>query len=120
MAGVFVMNFQARFAAAVAQGGKRQTIRALRKDGKRPRVGQTLRCYTGMRSKGCRLLREAVCSRVAVVVLDGQTLTVDGAVLAQADSAAFARRDGFESVADFLAFFRATHGLPFCGWLIEW
>jgi hypothetical protein len=32
----------------------------------------------------------------------------------------FAQRDGFVDFADMLAWFKATHELPFCGYLITW
>ena len=48
------LNFKKEFADKVASGEKRQTIRALRKDGKNPRPGQKLYLYTGMRTKYCR------------------------------------------------------------------
>ena len=56
-----IYNFQARFAEAVEQGRKLQTIRAARKDGKVAKIGEVLHLYTGLRSKGARKLREARC-----------------------------------------------------------
>ena len=46
----FVLNFKRQFAAAVETGAKRQTIRANRKDNKRPQVGDVACCYTGLRT----------------------------------------------------------------------
>ena len=58
------LNFKKQFADKVERGEKRQTIRALRADGRNPQPGQTLFLYTGMRTKSCRKLGEAVCSSV--------------------------------------------------------
>ena len=45
------LNFQKRFADLVESGEKCQTIRKCSKDGRDPKVGDTLYLYTGQRPK---------------------------------------------------------------------
>lgn len=118
-------NFKARFAPPIIAGTKTQTIRA---NGRRrhARPGEELQLYTGMRTRGCRLLARPLCTAALPVeiALDVLVLrvTVDG--LPVYDLNTFARRDGFEDSADFQAFWEETHGLsedtPFLGTLIAW
>lgn len=113
------LNFKARFADAVERGTKRQTIRAKRKH---PiKVGDRLYHYTGMRTKACRKLAEQDCTHVrGIEIKHPDGVIVDGIRLSRSGATALARRDGFETVEDFIEFFRAEHGLPFRGDLIEW
>ena len=114
-------NFQAQFADAVATGQKRQTIRAPRKDNRHAKPGDKLQLYTGMRSKSCRKLidPDPTCFHV-------EELTIDRAGIHYTDGGEsmtpeiVARRDGFNNFADMADWFEATHGLPFCGFLIRW
>jgi hypothetical protein len=56
------LNFRPQFADLVSSGQKTQTIRQVRKC---PiKVGDTLWLYTGMRTKQCRLLADAVVTDV--------------------------------------------------------
>lgn len=57
-----LLNFKAELAPMVESGEKRQTFRPPRK---RPiRAGDTLKLYTGLRTKKARLLGTAVCTQV--------------------------------------------------------
>jgi hypothetical protein len=114
------LNFKAQFAEAVELGAKCRTIRAPRKDGRRPKAGDKLQLYTGMRQKGCRKLRDAVCSSVHAVTIDESGVQVEGIPLTVPQAAKFARADGFTTYADMASFFKETHGLPFSGLLIQW
>ena len=110
-------NFAARFADAVQLGHKRQTIRAsvLRCD-----VGDKLQLYTGQRTRQCRKLADAVCTKVAPIRLDRYTLIVDGVLFCKADMETFAKADGFEGWTEFVAFFDKLTGLPVNAHLIQW
>lgn len=127
------LNFKAQFAEAVEDGIKKRTVRAPRKDGRDPKKGDKLQLYTGMRQKGCRKLGESEIVRVRSIVVDAQGIVLDGFRLYAGDAPAyagginpeeydgdFARADGFEGFTEMADFFRATHGLPFKGFLIEW
>jgi len=114
-------NFKAIFAADVENRQKCQTIRAKRKDGRRPYPGDDLQLYTGMRTKSCRKLRDAVCSMVRdIKIKENGTVKIDGQVLGRAPVEDLAIADGFTGREPFIAFFRDTHGLPFEGHLINW
>ena len=120
------LSFKKQFAEAVASGEKRQTIRAPRK---RPfKKGDRLYLYTGMRTKACRKLGEAVASTVQDISIgthDGEPAVAVGVdhgffVLKGEDLKRFAKRDGFDSTEEFLEFFRINHGPKFLGQLIMW
>lgn len=114
-------NFKKQFADAVAGGTKRQTIRAERKDGRYPTSGDALQLYTGMRTKACRLLRTDVCEQVRQIeIRSDESVYIDGIECAGDRLADFVGNDGFDTLADFFAFFKDTHGLPFRGIIINW
>lgn len=113
-------SFKARFADAVADGRKTQTIRAPRKRHARP--GETLQLYTGMRTKQCRKLREVVCDSVRAIDLDfsANTITIEGIGVLSNPAALdhIATKDGFANWAEMKTFWPdATH---FSGVLILW
>lgn len=114
-------NFQPGFADAVESGKKRQTIRAYRKDGRQPCfVRDRLTLYTGMRTKECRKLGEALCTAVQTVQLDADHLIINGTIAGDRKREKLAREDGFLSFKDMRDWFEKTHGLPFNGYLIKW
>lgn len=113
------LNFQKQFAPLVESGEKRQTIRAYRKDGRDPKVGDRLYLYTGMRTKQCRKLGEAVCTASRGMFIQRNGLTSDDPNI-PADLDTFAASDGFKSFTAMRDWFHKTHGLPFNGVLIRW
>ena len=115
------LNFKKEFAPMVESGEKRTTIRALRKDGRNPRPGQTLYLYMGMRTKGCRKLGEAICKSVAQLSIEENLDVYIGVnYLPLFKIIDLAKKDGFNNVSNFYQFFKKTHGLPFYGLLIKW
>lgn len=116
-------NFNRQFAAAVKARRKRSTIRARRKNGYVPQVGERIKLYTGMRTKQCELLRTVKVKKVTPILIDETEylvgrIIIDGRQLPQ--DVAFEtiiKPDGFTSWRDFIAFFRP---LPFAAYLIEW
>lgn len=117
-----LLNFQSRFAPHVESGEKRQTIRAYRKDGRDPKVGDRLYLYTGARTKACRKLGEATVRRVTTFEIEAPVLAVGGKIYGIRDRRirAIALRDGFSSADAMVHWFRKVHGFPFRGLLIEW
>lgn len=104
---------------------KRQTIRA---HGKRrhARPGETLQLYRGMRTRQCFKIGDARCTDVKSI-----TIKFDDVVfwiylererrLSMAEAEAFARCDGFASVADMQQFWIGEHGYgKFDGVVVEW
>ena len=117
------LNFAKRFAGAVESGAKRQTIRAFRRDGRRPcKVGGALQLYTGMRTAYCRKIADATCTGLHVVTLERHRVTVDGEALPRADMRPFAEADGFTSYGDMFEWaWEYTNGdAEFTGYLIKW
>lgn len=120
------INFMPQFAEAVEDGSKRQTIRA----NARCKPGDRLQLYTGMRTKTCRKLMDAICIRVRPVMIDSTDMELDGTRLIAGNALRdepddrdndFAEKDGFKSFMDMADWFRKTHGdLPFHGFVIEW
>lgn len=104
-------NFKSQFAEVVASGTKSCTIRPKRKHPTKP--GDQLKLYSGMRTKQCRLLREATCTSVQSVRISANGIELDGVKMAASDELALAQADGFTSVAEMLSFFSTVYdGLP--------
>lgn len=119
----FIFNFKKRFAPAVEQGKKLQTIRATRKDGRRPVAGDTIKAYTGLRTARARLLLASICTscRAVRIHLHDRELVVDGRKLEQAEAYDFARADGFDSLTAMLQWFSDTYeGSTFEGFVTSW
>ena len=136
------LGFQKQWAPMVADGTKPHTIRAPRKrnlkgchHGEPCRVGDRLQLYSGMRTKACRKLADAICTDVTPIVireLGGGTLTIStGAIsgsiiwwekttLSVSEAASLARNDGFADADEMANWFDRVHGLPFKGFLVEW
>lgn len=118
------LNFKKEFAGRVKSGEKCQTIRAYRKDGRNPRPGQVLYLYTGMRTKDCQKLGEAICKTVTPICFENNgyliSITVGAASLSEKDVLRLAKADGFKNIEIFFEFFSKTHGFPFYGLLIKW
>jgi hypothetical protein len=127
------LNFKKQFASRVELGlkqpdhpkAKRQSIRAMRKDGRDPQVGDTLYLYTGMRTKACRKLGEAKCavSEPIVIKKNHQILIVHTDVIEMLSAekiTELVKADGFETEDAFFDFFKKTHGFPFYGMIYKW
>ena len=125
-----LLGFRQCYAADVESGRKPHTIRAYRKDGRDPKPGDTLYLYTGLRTKQCRKLGEATCTKVARIFifsrdntwsLYGDCIwTSSRGWLNEKQASRLARRDANCTLDEFLALFNKMHGLPFEGLLIHW
>jgi hypothetical protein len=115
-------NFKKQFADDVESGKKLQTIRQKC----RAKQGDKLQLYTGMRSPGCRKLRDAYC-----VAVDAVSITPDGPFFGQPgwwpkDKNVFAERDGFQTYADMYQWFKTEYDLDddddfiFNGYVTMW
>jgi hypothetical protein len=100
------LSFQSQFVPMIVDGMKHHTIRRKRKKCPIAR-GQLLRLYTGMRTKQCRLIRDAHCSSVVPVVIYPKLgrVVLDGKMLSLDDTLRFAIRDGFANQMEFFRFF---------------
>ena len=63
------LNFKPEFLQAIDCGYKTRTIRRIRKSGN-PRKGDKLQLYSGMRTRQCDKIRDAICIRVRPVTID--------------------------------------------------
>lgn len=129
----FVRLFQPRFAVLVETGKKFQTVRPtpLRAQDM-PRVGDLFdaRSWIGApyRSKQRKLFSAPVpitaVTPIELCFLRCRLLIwIRGAAprhLTSAEIEQFARADGFQDSAEMAHWFSSTHGLPFCGILIDW
>ena len=121
------LNFDKRFAAVVRAGKKKQTIRAIGK--RKYEAEQTLYLFMGMRTKHCRRLGQARCTRVTLLRrnkagwwMRSRTMTVGldcDRQLLPPDLESLARHDGFASLEDFKAWF-ARYPVKQDFYLIEW
>lgn len=116
------LNFKKQFAEAVENGDKRQTIRATRVHPIKP--GDRLYLYTGMRTKACRGLADALCVTADPICITEKYIAIDRRggrqILTRTEAEKLAIADGFETADAFIDFFRTQHGLPFYGQLITW
>jgi hypothetical protein len=113
-------NFQQRFADLVRRRIKRQTIRARRRDGRLPTIGQDFVGYTGMRTKKCRKLVTGTISEVLPIEIRPDGIQLDGRKLDDAEANTIALLDGFSHANEMVGWFIAQHGRHFVGHLIRW
>ena len=116
------LNFKRQFAEAVANGTKRQTIRAR---GKRAwKVGDHLAIHVGGRVVGT-----ATCCFVKDIILDTETPEIllrrnDGSGefrrLNEDEMLELAKKDGFDTLSEFLAYYSHKYGSRISGQLILW
>ncbi len=124
------LNFSAQFAQAVADGSKRQTIRAMRKN---PiKLDDTLHLYTGLRTKQARrLLPPQQCTAALLIGIrykalknsNYQSLEVSlqhKGKLRRDEIEEVAKADGFDSVEAFAAWFLPKGRENFKGQLLKW
>lgn len=114
------LNFKKIFVPKILDRTKQSTIR---KPG-RIKEGNKLYLYTGMRTKQCSRIGNAVCSCVtpviiaeseASILIGNKWHTFAGNALAH-----LITNDGFASYEEMRDFFKKQYGLPFNGELIEW
>ncbi len=118
-----LLGFQKRFAPLVESGEKRQTIRAYRKDGRDPKVGDRLYLYTGGYNESRRKMGESVATDVRRIRLEitrsfwiyslGYRVRMSPEEISQ-----IAVADGFRNLDAMHDYFKDL--LPFEGLLIRW
>lgn len=104
-------SFQKQFAEPIIAGTKRQTIRARA----RAKPGDRLQLYTGMRTKACRKIGDAICHAVRPIRIvplaagGGFQIGDEEPQVIGWELNAFARADGFADWAALAAFFAKHH-----------
>ena len=120
----FPFNFKRQFVPAIVDGTKCQTIRANRKDGKRPQPGDIAALYTGLRTRSTQHLRDGEvirCRGVRIDCIGNGDLVIDGQHLTGPDRTAFAQADGFTDWPAMLDFFKTQYAVAtFEGFCVEW
>lgn len=113
-------NFKARFVPMILSGNKTHTIRKARNHTDKP--GSTMHLYTGLRQKNARLLMRVPCVRVEnILITPGGVIRINGVYLDPWESELLAKRDGFDSYADMIDFWRTPKNrLPFRGLIFHW
>jgi hypothetical protein len=121
-----LLNFKKQFVPAILSGHKQHTIRAVRAAA--PKAGEVCHCYTGLRQKGARLLGRWPCVKVEPIEIDflppiflgnaGPVIRINGEALSLDECESLAKRDGFASLAEMMAFWEGR--LPFSGTIIYW
>ncbi len=115
-----LLGYQKRFAGQVESGEKRHTIRAKRKDGKDPKPGDRLYQYVGLQTKGCRKLREDICTASIPILIDRSEVILGGELLSYSAALELAYADGFDNLDDFREYFLDGGKDQFEGRLIKW
>lgn len=116
------INFSQQFVSSIASGNKRQTIR----QSKRCKPGQQLQLYKGMRTKECRLIRNAICKDVRDISFSidplffSPRIELNGDKLTHSEALDLAIDDGFGDATAMTVFFKGLYGMPFNGYLITW
>jgi hypothetical protein len=113
-------NFQPRFAPLVRRGVKKQTIRARRRDGRVPKIGQAFIGYTGLRTKNCKHLVTGVIAEVLPIEISPSGIHLNGRQLELDAANRLAVLDGFQHVNEMVGWFIEHHGRHFVGHLIRW
>lgn len=116
-------SFKKQFVEHIRAGTKNHTIRANRKDGRMPQVGELLSLWCGMRTKQCfRILPGTVrCTKVQrldIFYPDGPIVFIDSIELGRDEHERLAKADGFESWEQMKAFWSGR--IPFHGHIIHW
>lgn len=142
-----LLGFKSKFKSFILDGTKTTTIRGERKDGKRPKPGEILHLYTGLRTKSTEFILRAPCIRTEDVEIYapmrcpecGQGrwhdheqyshLVIAGVELTSPEKDLLAHADGFRdgstgaycAVGSFAMMMQFWDGrLPFCGWITYW
>jgi hypothetical protein len=133
-----ILGFQKQFVPFMLDGTKAHTIRGERKDGKRPKPGEMLHLWTGLRQKGAAFVLRAPCLRTEEVEIcagelgDSWDFRLNGTLLDHVERDLLAWRDGFRyesrigenrflAVGSFDLMMQFWDGrLPFRGWITYW
>lgn len=113
------LSFNEKFVPAILSGTKTQTIRRFRK---RPiKVGDRLFLFTGMRTKYCVRIGQAVCTNRYVIKINRKGIDYGCNVVRDPINLdALARMDGFKCWDDMRRWWLLNNGLPFKGHMYMW
>lgn len=107
---VHSIMFSERFAAAVRDGSKRQTIRPPRRRLLSPGDMVVLKRWTAMPYRSRQeILGLGTVLDVRPIEIHPGVIYLDGTLLTATEAESFSRADGFDSLAEFVEWFRRTH-----------
>jgi hypothetical protein len=109
------LNFQPQFEPKILSGEKNCTIRATTI----AKPGVNLQLYTGMRTRKCRKICDAVCISTQPIKITENHITINYDT-APTENSNLYKNDGFENQQEMIKFFKKLYGLPFYGILITW
>ena len=109
-------NFKARFVPKIEDGSKRHTIRGRRRHEDEP--GDTMHLFYGARTKQCRLLMRAPCTKVERIRINDYAVFLEERILDRDECERLAVADGFDSFAEMMSFWDGR--LPFEGKIYHW
>lgn len=100
------LGFKRHLAQEILSGKKPFTLRALRRDGKNARAGQTLYMYTDLRNKNCKKFAEKPCRFAVTINLSWRSIVIPtiGSLTTPELMELFSRLDGFASYDEFCRF----------------
>lgn len=101
-----ILGFHPQFVKPILSGEKIHTLRVDEK--RRWKVGMSIQMATGVRTKNYRCFRHDKCKgiqSVKIVLRRIPDIWVDGRVLSRLEVFMFARKDGFETLDDFVNWF---------------
>ena len=124
------VNFSV-FIDKILSGEKRQTIRRASPKWANVKAGDKLTLYTGLRTKQCRKLGEAVVESITPIEINTRRcpkttdalfgrICVEGIQLKASEAIKLAEADGFDEGIGFLGFFHDHYGEHFVGNIIKW
>jgi hypothetical protein len=104
------LNFKKHFPPKILAGEKPFTLRALRKDGRDPKIGEPLYMFTGQRQKDCKKFNEAPCRFATTVKLSWRSISIPtlGTITQDNQLQTFSKLDGFRNYDEFCAFHEVT------------
>jgi hypothetical protein len=107
------IGFKKQLAPKVLSGEKPFTLRALRKDGRDPKAGQTLYMFTGLRTKQCKRIAEKPCRFAVTVKLSWHSIMIPtiGTLNQIEELELFSKLDGFQNYLEFCQFHQITPGM---------
>lgn len=114
-------TFKPEFVPLIHSGEKFQTIRS----GMRCQPGDTMHLFTGLRTKQCQRIGEAVCVETFPVMFRENSFHtgLNNKVIHMKDPdllLAFAKADGFKTWDQCHEFFRQQYEFPFTGYVHRW
>ena len=114
-----LLGFKKIYVDKIKDGSKTTTIRTLRKI--KPKIGEKIFMYSGLRTSNCQKIGEATVSQVYDIKIQAPEIYVNEVKMDLQSKNNIARNDGFDCPADLFGAICNTYGAGiFHGSLIVW